>query len=47
MYIIDSTKKITYAGDINPIFKNRINAIAQSNDGLMWVATNGAGLVAF
>jgi ligand-binding sensor domain-containing protein len=46
MYIVDNNKKITYAGDSNPIFKNRINAIGQSNDGLIWIATNGAGLVA-
>ncbi len=47
LYIIDSNKKIIYLGDSNNVFRSRINAISKTNDGPIWVATNGSGIVAF
>jgi ligand-binding sensor domain-containing protein len=47
LYIIDSNNNVTYAGDHNNVFKSRINAIGESNDGTLWIATNGSGIAAF
>jgi ligand-binding sensor domain-containing protein len=47
LYSVDSNLKITYLGDEYKIFKNRINAISESEDGTLWVATNGEGIAAY
>ncbi len=47
LYSVDGSKKIAYLGDVYEGFKSRINAIAASMDGIMWVATNGSGLIAY
>ncbi|HVM88582.1 MAG TPA: histidine kinase [Puia sp.] len=48
LYSIDSLKKMNYLGNSFQAFKNRINAISsKSPDAIIWVATNGGGVVAY
>ena len=47
LYAIKKTGEITYLGEGNRVFENRINSIGGSADGTLWVATNGGGLVAY
>ncbi|MBS1918406.1 MAG: histidine kinase [Bacteroidetes bacterium] len=42
-----TTNKKIYLGDSIKALHNRINGIAESNDSIIWIATNGAGLVGY
>jgi ligand-binding sensor domain-containing protein len=39
-------KSVVFVGEKEPLLKNRINDIKESRDGLLWIATNGGGLIA-
>jgi ligand-binding sensor domain-containing protein len=47
LYSIDSYKRSAYLGAVDKIFQNRINAINETPDGTLWVATNGAGIAGY
>ncbi|HLK27206.1 MAG TPA: histidine kinase [Puia sp.] len=47
LYKVDFTKKATYLGNDYKVFQSRINAITQTEDSILWIATNGNGLVAY
>ena len=47
LYAFDKNKIKTYLGDSSKVFQSRINAINKSDDGIIWVGTNGEGLIAF
>jgi sensor histidine kinase YesM len=47
LYLVRSDKSVEYLGNKYAAFKSRINSINKSNDGIIWIATNGSGLVAF
>jgi len=39
-------KSVVFVGEKEPLLKNRINDIKESREGLLWIATNGGGLIA-
>jgi ligand-binding sensor domain-containing protein len=47
LYILDGQKKSTYAGDLHAALKSKISAICEDNTGIIWVATNGNGIVGY
>jgi len=47
LYSVDTIKKITYLGNADKIFQNRINSISESKDGALLVATNGSGIAIY
>lgn len=47
LYERSQDKKIVYLGDNIPALKNRVNDIESSPDGILWVATNGAGVIGY
>jgi hypothetical protein len=47
LFTIDSSQKKSSLGDSFTVFKSRINAINRSEDGIIWIGTNGQGLIAF
>lgn len=44
LYSVTSNGKPRFWGDIYPVFKTRISAIAASSDSLLWVGTCGQGI---
>jgi ligand-binding sensor domain-containing protein len=47
LYIIDKNKKMLYPGDQYKILRSRITEIQESSDGILWIATNGEGLIGY
>jgi ligand-binding sensor domain-containing protein len=47
LYTIDRNKKVTSLGDHYIALKSRITAIDKAPDGVLWIATNGNGLVGY
>ncbi|MBS1668529.1 MAG: histidine kinase [Bacteroidetes bacterium] len=47
LYSVDSGRNINYLGNRFKLLENRINYLAESADGVLWVATNGGGIVGY
>jgi ligand-binding sensor domain-containing protein len=47
LYILDSMYKPFFAGDIHDALRSRIAALAEDQEGNIWVATNGSGVVGY
>ena len=47
LYIRGQDKRTRFTGDKYPILKSRINAIAEGRNGVIWLATNGNGIVGY
>lgn len=45
LYCIYPDKKVEFLGDSIPILKNRISSMSQADNGVLWVATYGSGIV--
>jgi hypothetical protein len=45
LYLLKPDKSILYLGSISPLLKNRIAAIREGGDGIIWVATYNKGIV--
>jgi ligand-binding sensor domain-containing protein len=45
--VIDKNKKISYPGDKFRSLKSRIADIREAADGVLWIATDGAGLIGY
>lgn len=47
LYLILKDKTQIFAGKDEPLFRNDISSITGSGDGMVWVATNGAGIIGY
>jgi hypothetical protein len=47
LYILSTNKTSTYLGDSIPIFQRRISSIKKGLDGIIWIGTYDAGVVAY
>ncbi len=45
LYCIYPDKKVEFIGDSIPVLRNRITSMAQTDNGVLWVATYGNGIV--
>ena len=45
LYSMNSKNEISFLGEKNEVLQNRINAISESDDSTLWIATNGGGIV--
>ena len=47
LYLILKDKTRIFAGKDEPLFRNDISAITGSGEGLVWIATNGSGMLGY
>jgi len=47
LFFVLKDKSRLFAGEKEPLFKNRISAIVESADGMLWIATNGSGVLGY
>ena len=47
LFLVLKDNSRLFAGEKEPLFKNRISAIVESEDGMLWIATNGAGVLGY
>ena len=47
LYLILKDKSQVFAGKDEPLFRNDISSITGTGDGIIWVATNGAGVIGY
>ena len=45
LYQLNPDTTVLYLGDIHPVLQNRVASIREGTDGIVWVATYGAGII--
>lgn len=44
---VNREKKITFLGERYPVLKSQINQISSQEDGMLWIATSGSGVIGY